>query len=158
MPGLHQSQRRQERAFSSAPFTPRLSSPLREHTDNEDTCTYCPRGGSVAREHGTSLCTAALAVGACILGSAAPRASDFLLHVVMELEFGLIGQLHGPVFQLPAGERDTELLTLPVSGTRGKSLYQRHPRPTALARSQAKRGRHLGCGSGKHLSTWLKSR
>lgn len=41
-----------------------------------------------------------------LLGPAAARASHFLLHVVVELEFGLVGQLHGPVLQLPAkGER-----------------------------------------------------
>lgn len=35
-----------------------------------------------------------------LLGPAAARASHFLLHVVVELEFGLVGQLHGPVLQL----------------------------------------------------------
>lgn len=34
------------------------------------------------------------------LGPAAARASHFLLHVVVQLEFGLVGQLHGPVLQL----------------------------------------------------------
>lgn len=33
-------------------------------------------------------------------GLAASRAFDFLLDVVMEFKFGLIGELHGPVFQL----------------------------------------------------------
>lgn len=52
-----------------------------------------------AQTLGMSLCTNAPSA----LGPAAARASHFLLHVVVELEFGLVGQLHGPVLQFPAG-------------------------------------------------------
>ena len=56
-----------------------------------------------AQTLGMSLCTNAPSA----LGPAAARASPFLLHVVVELEFGLVGQLHGPVLQFPAGRGKT---------------------------------------------------
>lgn len=36
-------------------------------------------------------------------GLAASRAFDFLLDVVMEFKFWLVGELHGPVFQFSVG-------------------------------------------------------
>lgn len=79
--------------------SPCLSSPRGQvqtgHTDMHTLATGRARHTNTCM----SLCTHA--PGA--LGPAAARASHFLLHVVVELEFGLVGQLHGSVLQLPAG-------------------------------------------------------
>lgn len=56
-----------------------------------------------------SLCTNALSISE----PAAARASHFFLHVIMELEFGFVGQLHGPVFQFSAG-RGKHFTSLPT--------------------------------------------
>lgn len=78
------------RAFPAAPV-PWSQLALGADTDTTDRHAHTA--------HGPSLCTNTL-------GPAAARASHFLLHVVVELEFGLVGQLHGPVLQLPRkGER-----------------------------------------------------
>lgn len=85
-----------QRAFPAAASTPRVSAHLPGgYRQDRQTCTHWPQGERGARTLGMSLCTQA--PGA--LGPAAARASHFLLHVVVELEFGLVGQLHGSVLQ-----------------------------------------------------------
>lgn len=80
-----------QRAFPAAPV-PWSQLALGADTDTTDRHAHTAHGPESLYKH--------------TLGPAAARASHFLLHVVVELEFGLIGQLHGPVLQLPGkGER-----------------------------------------------------
>lgn len=80
-----------QRAFPAAPV-PWSQLALGADTDTTDRHAHTAHGPESLYKH--------------TLGPAAARASHFLLHVVMELEFGLVGQLHGPVLQLPGkGEK-----------------------------------------------------
>lgn len=89
------------KSFSRCCLRPaRPSSPFRQtQTQDRHAHTLSTRRERGAQTRGMSLCTNAPSA----LGPAAARAPHFLLHVVVELEFGLVGQLHGPVLQFPAG-------------------------------------------------------
>lgn len=100
------------RAFPAAACTPQVSAHLvRRYRHKTDMHTLSTRRERGAQTRGMSLCTNAPSA----LGPAAARAPHFLLHVVVELEFGLVGQLHGPVLQFPAGRGKTLPFCPPTS-------------------------------------------